>query len=169
MSEFEGSRAGFEPLASHRVMRVVIQRVSSASVTVGPEIVGAIQRGLVVFIGKEETDTVEDIDWLANKIVNLRIFTDESGAMDHSVLGIGGEILLVSQFTLFASTKKGTRPSWHRAARPAIAIPLYETMIAKLTALLGRPIATGRFGAMMQVALINDGPVTLLIDTRMRE
>jgi D-tyrosyl-tRNA(Tyr) deacylase len=148
-------------------MRAVIQRVSSASVTVGPETVGAIQRGLVVFIGKEDADTEADIDWLANKIINLRIFTD--GSMDHSVLSIGGEILLVSQFTLFASTKKGTRPSWHRAARPALAIPLYEKMIAKLTALLRRPISTGRFGAMMQVALVNDGPVTLLIDTRIRE
>jgi D-tyrosyl-tRNA(Tyr) deacylase len=150
-------------------MRAVIQRVTSASVTVEDKIVGAIGRGLVVFIGKEEADTVEDIDWLAHKIVNLRIFTDESGAMDRSVRGIGGEILLVSQFTLFASTKKGTRPSWHRAARPAVAIPLYETMIVKLTALLGRPIATGRFGALMQVTLVNDGPMTLLIDTKARE
>jgi D-tyrosyl-tRNA(Tyr) deacylase len=150
-------------------MRAVIQRVTSASVTVEGETVGAIGRGLVVLIGKEEADTVEDIDWLAQKIVNLRIFTGEGGAMDRSVGDIGGEILLVSQFTLFASTKKGTRPSWHRAAPPAVAIPLYEAMIARLTALLGRPIATGHFGAMMQVALVNDGPVTLLIDTKVRE
>ena len=150
-------------------MRAVIQRVSSASVAVENEILGAIGRGLVVFIGKEDADTADDIDWLANKIVNLRIFADDSGDMNHSVLGLGAEILVVSQFTLFASTKKGTRPSWHRAARPAVAIPLYESMIAKLAALLGRPIATGRFGAMMQVSLVNDGPVTLLIDSKVRE
>lgn len=153
----------------HPRMRAVIQRVASASVSVENEILGTIGRGLVVFIGKEESDTAEDIEWLANKIVNLRIFADDSGEMNHSALGSGAEILLVSQFTLFASTKKGTRPSWHRAARPAVAIPLYESMIAKLAALLGRPIATGRFGAMMQVSLVNDGPVTLLIDSKARE
>jgi D-tyrosyl-tRNA(Tyr) deacylase len=150
-------------------MRAVIQRVTSASVSVGEETVGSIGRGLLVLVGKEEADSADDIEWLANKIVNLRIFADEDGAMSRSVLDIGGGILLVSQFTLFASTKKGTRPSWHRAAKPEVAIPLYEAMIEKLNALMPRPIATGRFGAMMQVALVNDGPVTLIIDTKTRE
>jgi D-tyrosyl-tRNA(Tyr) deacylase len=133
------------------------------------EVVGAIERGLVVLIGKEEADTAADIEWLAQKIVNLRIFADEAGMMNRSVLEVGGGILLVSQFTLFASTKKGTRPSWHRAAKPEVAVPLYEAMILRLSELLGRPIQTGRFGAMMQVALVNDGPVTLIIDSKARE
>jgi D-tyrosyl-tRNA(Tyr) deacylase len=150
-------------------MRAVIQRVTSASVTVEGEIVGAIGRGLLVLIGKVDADAAEDIDWLAGKIVNLRIFADEAGVMNRSVLDIGGEILLVSQFTLFASTKKGTRPSWHRAAKPELAIPLYEAMTRMLSELLGRPVQTGRFGAMMQVALVNDGPVTLIIDSKLRE
>ena len=150
-------------------MRAVIQRVTSASVTVEGEIVGAIQHGLLVLVGKEDADTADDIDWLAAKIVGLRLFADEAGAMNRSVQDIGGDILLVSQFTLFASTKKGTRPSWHRAARPDVAIPLYETMTRKLSDLMGRPIQTGRFGAMMQVSLVNDGPVTLIIDTKVRE
>ena len=150
-------------------MRAVIQRVTSAEVSVEGEIVGSIDCGLLVLVGKEDADTVEDIDWLASKIVGLRIFADEAGTMNRSVQDIGGDILLVSQFTLFASTKKGTRPSWHRAARPGIAIPLYEAMTRKLGALLGRPIQTGRFGAMMQVNLVNDGPVTLIIDTKIRE
>ena len=150
-------------------MRAVIQRVTSASVVVENETVGAIGRGLLVLIGKEEADSAADIEWLAQKIVNLRIFADDSGAMNHSVLESGGEILLVSQFTLFASTKKGTRPSWHRAAKPQIAEPLYEAMTRRLGEWLGRPIQTGRFGAMMQVALVNDGPVTLIIDSKLRE
>ena len=150
-------------------MRAVIQRVSAASVTVEGEIVGAIGRGLLVLVGKEDADTADDIDWLAAKIIGLRLFADESGTMNRSVQDIAGDILLVSQFTLFASTKKGTRPSWHRAARPDIAIPLYEEMTRKLSELLGRPIQTGRFGAMMQVSLVNDGPVTLIIDTKVRE
>ena len=150
-------------------MRAVILRVTSASVTVEGEIVGAIQRGLLVLVGKEDADTANDIDWLAAKIVGLRIFADEAGTMHRSVQDIGGDILLVSQFTLFASTKKGTRPSWHRAARPDVAIPLYETMTRKLGELMGRPIQTGRFGAMMHVNLVNDGPVTLIIDTKLRE
>jgi len=150
-------------------MRAVIQRVSSASVLVEGEIVGRIERGLLVLIGKEEADTGEDIEWLAPKIVNLRLFTDETGTMNRSVLDISGGILLVSQFTLFASTKKGTRPSWHRAAKPDVAIPLYETMVRRLGELLGRPIQTGRFGAMMQVALVNDGPITLIVDSKARE
>jgi D-aminoacyl-tRNA deacylase len=150
-------------------MRAVIQRVSSASVSVEGESVGAIQRGLLVLVGKEDADTADDIDWLAAKIVALRIFADQAGAMNRSVQEIGGDILLVSQFTLFASTKKGTRPSWHRAAKPDIAIPLYESLTRKLGELMGRPIQTGRFGAMMQVSLVNDGPVTLIIDTKVRE
>lgn len=141
----------------------------SASVTVEGATPGAIGRGLLVLIGKEEADSAEDIEWLAQKIVNLRIFADETGAMSRSVREIGGDILLVSQFTLFASTKKGTRPSWHRAAKPAVAIPLYEAMVRRLGELLGKPIQTGRFGAMMQVSLVNDGPVTLIIDSKARE
>ena len=131
--------------------------------------VGAIDRGLLILIGKEEADAQEDIEWLAQKVVNLRIFADETGTMNRSVVDSGGGILLVSQFTLFASTKKGTRPSWHRAAKPDVAVPLYEAMIRRLGELLGRPIQTGRFGAMMQVALVNDGPVTLIIDSKARE
>jgi D-tyrosyl-tRNA(Tyr) deacylase len=150
-------------------MRAVIQRVTSASVTIDEKVVGAIDHGLLVLIGKEEADTAEDIEWLAQKIVNLRIFADEAGVMNRSVLDVAGGILLVSQFTLLASTKKGTRPSWHRAAKPDVAIPLYETMIRRLGELLGRPIQTGRFGAMMQVALVNDGPVTLIVDSKARE
>jgi len=150
-------------------MRAVIQRVSSASVTIGNEVAGQIERGLAVLLGIEETDSAEDIDWLAAKIVNLRLFADETGGMNRSVLELGGGILVISQFTLFASTKKGTKPSWHRAAKPPVAIPLYETMVARLTSALGRPVATGRFGAMMQVGLVNDGPVTLLLDTKNRE
>jgi len=150
-------------------MRAVLQRVTSASVSIENEIAGAIDHGLLVLLGIEETDTTEDIDWLAAKIVNLRLFVDAEGAMNRSVLDCGAGLLLISQFTLFASTKKGTKPSWHRAAKPAAAIPLYEAMITALTAALGRPIATGRFGAMMQVALVNDGPVTLVLDTKARE
>lgn len=150
-------------------MRAVIQRVSSASVTIENEVTGKIDGGLVVLLGIEETDTTEDIEWLVSKIANLRLFRDDTGALNRSVIEHGGGILLISQFTLFASTKKGTKPSWHRAAKPPAAIPLYEAMIAKLAEALGKPIATGRFGAMMQVALVNDGPVTLLLDTKDRE
>lgn len=133
------------------------------------EVTGKIDGGLVVLLGIEETDTTEDIEWLSGKIANLRLFRDDTGALNRSVIEHGGGILLISQFTLFASTKKGTKPSWHRAAKPPAAIPLYEAMIAKLAEALGKPIATGRFGAMMQVALVNDGPVTLLLDTKDRE
>lgn len=150
-------------------MRSVLQRVTSASVSVAGEVVGTIGRGLLVLVGKEDADSVEDVEWLAGKIVNLRIFADEEGVMNRSVRDVEGGILVVSQFTLFASTRKGTRPSWHRAARPDRAIPLYEMLVRRLGEQLGRPVATGCFGAMMQVALVNDGPVTLLIDTKMRE
>jgi D-tyrosyl-tRNA(Tyr) deacylase len=149
-------------------MRAILQRVTSASVTVENEIVGSIGSGLLVLVGKESADTEEDLDWLAKKIVGLRLLRDETGEMNRSVLE-SGDLLVVSQFTLFASTKKGTRPSWHRAASPDIARPLYEALIAKLAGMLGRPVASGRFGAMMQVASVNDGPVTLIIDTKARE
>jgi D-tyrosyl-tRNA(Tyr) deacylase len=150
-------------------MRAVVQRVKSASVTIENEIVGAIERGLVVLLGIEASDTNEDLEWLAGKLVSQRLFSGVDGAWECSVVEVGGGILLVSQFTLHASTRKGTKPSWHRAAKPDQAIPLYEAMAARLHELLGRPVATGKFGAMMDVALINDGPVTLLIDSKSRE
>lgn len=150
-------------------MRTVIQRVQQAGVVADGQPAGTIGRGLMILLGIEEADTEADIEWLCQKIVNLRIFNDEAGVMNRSVLDINGEILLVSQFTLFASTKKGNRPSYIRAARPDIAIPLYERTIRQLTAGLGHPIATGVFGADMQVSLVNDGPVTILIDTKDRE
>lgn len=149
-------------------MRVVIQRVSEASVAVDGTERGRIGRGLLVLLGVQPEDTAEDIDWLANKVVQLRIF-DDDGVMNRSVVDAGGEILLVSQFTLLASTKKGTRPSWHRAAKPEIAVPLYESFHRKLQELLGRPVPTGVFGADMKVGLVNDGPVTLVIDSKLRE
>jgi D-tyrosyl-tRNA(Tyr) deacylase len=150
-------------------MRVVIQRVSSAKVVADGAETGRIGTGLLVLLGIEDADTEADIPWLSGKIVQLRVFPDEQGVMNRSVTDISGEILLVSQFTLHASTRKGNRPSYIRAARPETAIPLYESMIRQLTADLGRPVATGRFGADMQVSLINDGPVTIIIDTKNRE
>ena len=146
-------------------MRALLQRVDSASVTVSGEVAGQIGSGLLVFLGIELADGDEDVSWLAGKIASQRLF----GAWEKSVVEAGGEILLISQFTLHASTRKGTKPSWHRAARPEIAIPLYERMGERLRELLGKPIATGVFGAMMKVALVNDGPVTLLIDSKARE
>ena len=150
-------------------MRAVVQRVKSASVAIENEIVGSIDRGLVVLLGIETHDTLEDLEWLAGKLVSQRLFSGEEGAWARSVIEVNGGILLVSQFTLHASTRKGTRPSWHRAAKPEQAISLYQAMLGRLSELLGRPIATGRFGAMMEVALINDGPVTLLIDSKTRD
>ncbi|MEO5802385.1 MAG: D-aminoacyl-tRNA deacylase [Verrucomicrobiota bacterium] len=150
-------------------MRAVIQRVSEASVTIDGSIKGSIQSGLLILLAVEESDGAEDIEWLSGKIVRLRIFNDESGVMNRSVQEMGGEILLVSQFTLFASTKKGNRPSYIRSARPEIAIPIYENFIAKLTADFGKPIQTGEFGANMTVILTNDGPVTILLDSKNRE
>ena len=150
-------------------MRVVIQRVSEASVTVNGQIVGQIGIGLLVLVGIEDSDTAEDIAWLSGKIVSTRIFNDELGVMNRSVLEAGGDILLVSQFTLHASTKKGARPSYIRAAKPPVAIPLYEQLINQLTQDLGKPVATGVFGADMKVALLNDGPVTIWIDTKNKE
>ncbi|MBL9217201.1 MAG: D-tyrosyl-tRNA(Tyr) deacylase [Opitutaceae bacterium] len=150
-------------------MRVVIQRVSSASVTVSGRIIGQIGRGLLVFVGIVADDTADDGAWLAQKIIRLRIFADDAGQMNQSVADIGGGILLVSQFTLHASTAKGTRPSFNAAARPELALPLYGQFTAQLSAALGRPVQTGEFGAMMDVALVNDGPVTLIIDSKTRE
>ena len=150
-------------------MRILIQRVCNASVTVDGTITGAIERGLLVLVGCEESDAAEDIDWLSTKLVQLRIFDDDSGRMNLSVQDAGGEILLVSQFTLYASTRKGTRPSWHRAAKPEQAIPLYESFKAALESKLGKPIPAGVFGAHMEVRLLNDGPVTLMLDSKLRE
>lgn len=150
-------------------MRTVIQRVSQASVAIGAEITGQIGLGLVVLLGIEECDSESDIDWLCSKIINLRIFNDEHGVMNKSIVDAGGDILLISQFTLFASTKKGNRPSYIRAARPETAIPLYNKVILNLEHLLGKKVFTGKFGAMMDVTLVNDGPVTIIIDTRNRE
>lgn len=150
-------------------MRAVIQRVSQASVTIDGQVRAAIGPGLLVLVGVEDADGPEDIEWLAGKIVRLRIFNDEQGLMNRSVQEVGGRILVVSQFTLHASTKKGNRPSYIRAARPEVAEPLYAALVRRLSELLGQPVATGEFGAMMQVALVNDGPVTILIDTKARE
>jgi len=150
-------------------MRAVIQRVSEAGVTIGDSIKSAINNGLVVLLAIEETDGQEDIEWLSGKIVRLRVFDDENGVMNRSVKEAHGGILLVSQFTLFASTKKGNRPSYSRAAPPAIAVLLYEQSIARLTQDLGKPITTGEFGAQMQVSLTNDGLVTIIIDSKARE
>ncbi|MCX6305415.1 MAG: D-aminoacyl-tRNA deacylase [Bacteroidetes bacterium] len=150
-------------------MRAVIQRVSQASVSTGPEITGQIGTGLLVLLGIEECDGDEDVEWLCSKLINLRIFNDVHGVMNNSVLTTRGDVLVVSQFTLHASTKKGNRPSYIRAAKPEAAIPLYEKFILQLGLLLGKAVHTGRFGAMMQVSLVNDGPVTIIIDTRHRE
>ena len=150
-------------------MRAVIQRVAEARVTIAGHVTGAIQNGLLVLLAVEDADAVEDIEWLSGKITRLRIFNDDDGVMNRSVQEIGGDVLLVSQFTLFASTKKGNRPSYSRSARPEIAVPLYEKFIARLTQDLGKPIATGEFGAHMEVSLVNDGPVTIIIDSKQRE
>jgi D-tyrosyl-tRNA(Tyr) deacylase len=150
-------------------MRAVIQRVTEASVTINQEITASIGIGLLVLVGIEDSDNTEDIEWLAAKIANLRIFSDADGVMNINIQDIGGEFLVVSQFTLHASTKKGNRPSYIRASKPEIAIPLYETFIARLKAIAGLPVKTGVFGADMQVALLNDGPVTIIIDTKNKE
>lgn len=147
-------------------MIAVVQRVSQASVTIHRQEKARINEGLLILVGFEDADTQEDIDWLAVKLVNLRIFNDAEGVMNVSVKDTGGEILLVSQFTLHASTKKGNRPSYLKAARPEVAIPLYNNFISAVESQLGKPVQTGEFGADMKVALINDGPVTVLIDTK---
>jgi D-tyrosyl-tRNA(Tyr) deacylase len=150
-------------------MRAVVQRVSSARVTVAGEIIGEVDGGLLVLLGVAQGDTEADVQWLAEKIVALRIFEDDDGKMNRSIVDTGGGLLVVSQFTLIASTRKGTRPSFNDAARPELAIPLYEMFVRLATGALGRPVATGKFGAMMEVSLVNDGPVTLIIDSRARE
>jgi D-tyrosyl-tRNA(Tyr) deacylase len=150
-------------------MRVVVQRVSEASVTISDQCHSRIGRGLLVLVAFEECDTAEDIEWLSGKLVRLRIFSDEAGLMNRSVHDCAGEILVVSQFTLFASTTRGNRPSFMRAARPECALPLYEMFTARLANDLGREVASGAFGADMKVMLINDGPVTLVLDSRARE
>lgn len=150
-------------------MRVVIQRTAHTSVTINGHCKASIGRGLLVLVGIEEADGQEDIDWLCKKIVNLRIFDDENGVMNRSVLDTGGDILVVSQFTLHASTKKGNRPSYIRAARHEISIPLYERFCKDLSTALGKEVGTGEFGADMKVELLNDGPVTICIDTKNKE
>lgn len=150
-------------------MRVVIQRVSEASVTIDRHKVAEIQQGLLVLVGIEKIDTIEDVNWLSSKILNLRIFNDAVGVMNKSVRDIEGDLIVVSQFTLHAATKKGNRPSYIKAARPEVAIPMYESLVERLEFELGRPVQTGRFGADMKVALCNDGPVTIIIDTQNKE
>jgi D-aminoacyl-tRNA deacylase len=150
-------------------MRAVIQRVSEASVLVNNQMAGAIQKGLLVLVGIEDADTQEDIDWLSKKITGLRIFNDVDGLMNLSIQDIKGDILLISQFTLFAATKKGNRPSFIQAAKPAIAMSIYHKCIVKLEEDLGKPISKGIFGADMKVHLINDGPVTIIIDTKNKQ
>ncbi len=150
-------------------MRAVVQRVTQGKVVINDIERGSIQRGLVVLLAVEPSDTKDDIEWLSGKLVRLRIFDDENGVMNRSVLDIGGDILLISQFTLFASTKKGNRPSYSRSAAPEIAIPLYEQFVVQLAQDLGKPIQTGEFGAHMVVTLSNDGPVTIIIDSKLKE
>ena len=150
-------------------MRVVIQRVTEASVEVDNTIIGEISDGLLILLGVEDTDTQEDIDWLCNKVINLRIFNDENGVMNTSVLETQGDILVISQFTLYASTKKGNRPSYIRASKPEFATLMYEQFKNKLNSLLGKPVQSGSFGADMKVRLLNDGPVTICIDSKNKE
>ena len=150
-------------------MRSIIQRVSRSSVTISGKIKSEIRAGLLVLLGIEETDTDTDIEWLCNKILNLRIFNDNNEVMNLSVLDTGGDLLVISQFTLYAKTKKGNRPSYIRAACPEIATPLYEKFVTRLSELSGKKVNTGEFGAMMQVELVNDGPVTIIIDTKEKE
>ena len=150
-------------------MRTVIQRVSHASVTINGTVKSAIEKGLLVLVGIEDTDTEEDIQWLCKKIVGLRVFDDEQGVMNKNIQDAGGDILVISQFTLFASTKKGNRPSYIRAAKPDISIPLYEHFCEELSIALGKPVGTGEFGADMKVELLNDGPVTICMDTKNKE
>jgi D-tyrosyl-tRNA(Tyr) deacylase len=150
-------------------MKIVLQRVSSASVTIDNKIVADIQKGLLVLVGIEDADTQEDIDWLVNKITNIRIFGDENDVMNLSVKDVDGDIIVVSQFTLHASTKKGNRPSYIKASKPEVAIPLYENFVKKIEIELGKKVQTGIFGADMKVLLLNDGPVTIVIDSKNKE
>ena len=150
-------------------MKTVIQRVSESSVCINNEIVAQIQQGLLVLVGIEDADNQEDINWLTSKIANLRIFADENDVMNLSLKDINGEMIIVSQFTLHAATKKGNRPSYIKASKPDVAIPLYESFVQQMEAELGKKIQTGQFGADMKVSLVNDGPVTIIIDTKNRE
>jgi len=150
-------------------MRVVLQRVNEADVKVDGAVKGRIGKGLLVLAAFEETDTLDDIQWMSGKIVRMRLFNDESGVMNRSLLEEGGDLLVISQFTLFASTRKGNRPSYVRSAKPEQAVPLYQTFVKQASADLGRAVATGEFGAHMEVRLVNDGPVTIVIDSRQRE
>ena len=150
-------------------MRIVIQRVSHASVTIEGNVKSAIQKGYLILLGICEEDTSEDIDWLVRKVIGLRVFDDENGVMNRSIMDVDGEILVISQFTLFASYKKGNRPSWLRAAKHEVSIPLYNEFCAKLSEALGKQVGTGEFGADMKVELLNDGPVTICMDTKNKE
>ena len=158
-----------ESIIYSKIMRTVIQRVSHASVTINGTVKSAIEKGLLVLVGIEDADTEEDIQWLCKKIVGLRVFDDEQGVMNKNIQDAGGDILVISQFTLFASTKKGNRPSYIRAAKPDISIPLYEQFCNELSIALGKPVGTGEFGADMKVELLNDGPVTICMDTKNKE
>lgn len=150
-------------------MRIVIQRVCEASVSIAGKLKASVGGGMMILVGVEHDDVQEDVDWLVKKVVNLRIFNDDAGVMNRSILDVGGEILVVSQFTLHASTRKGNRPSYIRAARPETAVPLYRAFIDALNAQLPKPCGEGEFGADMQVALVNDGPVTIIIDSHLKE
>ncbi|AEW01882.1 D-tyrosyl-tRNA(Tyr) deacylase [Niastella koreensis] len=150
-------------------MRAVIQRVTQANVVINNTVRSSISKGLLILVGIEDSDTTEDLIWLSGKVVNLRIFNDAAGVMNESVIDQGGDILVVSQFTLHASTKKGNRPSYIRASKPPVAIPLYEQFVQQLQTDLGKPVFTGEFGADMKVSLLNDGPVTIVIDTKNKE
>ena len=150
-------------------MRIVIQRVSRASVTIEGTVKSAIEKGYLILIGVCEEDTEEDVEWLVRKVIGLRVFDDENGVMNRSIMDVDGNILVISQFTLFASYKKGNRPSWSRAARHEISVPLYESFCTKLSAALGKKVGTGEFGADMKVELLNDGPVTICMDTKNKE
>ena len=151
------------------IMRIVIQRVSRASVTIEGTVKSAIEKGYLILIGVCEEDTMEDVDWLVRKVVGLRVFDDENGVMNKSIMDVDGNVLVISQFTLFASYKKGNRPSWLRAAKHEISIPLYNEFCSKLSEALGKQVGTGEFGADMKVELLNDGPVTICMDTKNKE
>lgn len=150
-------------------MRIVIQRVTKASVSIGGSTKSAIGAGFLLLLGVCEDDTLDDVEWLVKKVVGLRVFDDENGVMNRSIMDVEGECLVVSQFTLYASYKKGNRPSWLRAARHEISVPLYEAFCSKLSEAMGKPVGTGKFGANMQVELLNDGPVTICMDTKNKE
>lgn len=150
-------------------MRAVIQRVTQASVSIAGQVKSSIQKGYMILLGVCEEDTQEDVEWLVKKVINLRVFNDENGVMNLSIMDVGGEALVISQFTLFASYKKNNRPSWYRAARHEISVPLYEQFCRRLSEEMGKECGTGEFGANMQIALVNDGPVTICIDTKNKE